>query len=92
MQKQGSFYYQAGAGAPTVTDAVAKERSPNSGLHCLYRVFAREKFKKREFPGWEMVTFCGRVRCWVLIGFHFPGWPRVLIGPYCLGRPQVPER
>ena len=53
MQKQGSFYYQAGAGAPTVTDAVAKERSPNSGLHCLYRVFAREKFKKREFPGWE---------------------------------------
>ena len=28
MQKQESFYYQARAGAPTVTDAVAKERSP----------------------------------------------------------------
>ena len=57
MQKQGSLYYQAGAGAPTVTDAVAKERSPNSGLHCLYRVFSNEKLKKkkkkREFPGWE---------------------------------------
>ena len=28
MQKQEGFYYQARAGAPTVTDAAAKERSP----------------------------------------------------------------
>ena len=28
MQKQESFYYQVRAGAPTVTDAAAKERSP----------------------------------------------------------------
>ena len=28
MQKQESFYYQARAGAPTVTDTAAKERSP----------------------------------------------------------------
>ena len=28
MQKQESFYYQAQAEAPTVTDAAAKERSP----------------------------------------------------------------
>ena len=28
MQKQESFYYQARAGAPTVTDAAAKEKSP----------------------------------------------------------------
>ena len=28
MQKQESFYYQACAGAPTITDAAAKERSP----------------------------------------------------------------
>ena len=50
-----------------------------------------------------MVTFSGRVRCWFLIGFyfpgwpwvligsHFPGWPRVLIGSHYLGRPRVPE-
>ena len=31
------------------------------------------------------VTFCGRVRCWVLIGFHFLGWPWVLIGSHFLG-------
>ena len=28
MQKQESFYYQAQAGAPTVSDAAAKERKP----------------------------------------------------------------
>ena len=28
MQKQESFYYQARAGAPTITDTAAKERSP----------------------------------------------------------------
>ena len=28
MQKQESFYYQARAGAPTITDSEAKERSP----------------------------------------------------------------
>ena len=51
--KSKSFYYQGRAGAPTVTHAAAKERSPSSGLHCLYRVFSREKFEQREFPGWE---------------------------------------
>ena len=54
MQKQESFYYQARAGAPTDTDATAIGRSPSSGFYCLYRVFLRKKFEKREFPGWEM--------------------------------------
>ena len=45
MQKQESFYYQAEAGAPTVTDAAAKERSPNSGLHC-YIGYSRVKNSK----------------------------------------------
>ena len=27
-----------------------------------------------------LVTFWWRVRCWVLIGSRFPGWPGVLIG------------
>ena len=28
MQKQESFYYEARAGAPTITDSAAKETSP----------------------------------------------------------------
>ena len=51
VQKQESFYYQAPAGAPTNIDAAAIGRS--SGLHCLCRVFSREKFEKPELRGWE---------------------------------------
>ena len=54
MQKQESFYYEARAGAPTDTDTAAIQGgAPNTVLHCSYRVFSREKFEKREFPGWE---------------------------------------
>ena len=53
MQKQESFYYQAWAGAPTVTNTVDKERSPELWVTFLYRVFSREKFEKQEFLGWE---------------------------------------
>ena len=49
MQKQESFYYQARAGAPTVTDTVAKERSPSFGLHCLYREYSGERVTKEVF-------------------------------------------
>ena len=76
-------------GLPPLLLQWLRRGAPNSGLHCLYRVFSREKFEKREFPGWEMVTFCGRVRCWVLIGFHFPGWPQVLIGSHFPGLIQI---
>ena len=53
MRKQESFYYQARAGAPTITDSEAKERSPELWVTFLYRVFSREKFEKQEFLGWE---------------------------------------
>ena len=35
MRKQESFYYQARAGAPTITDAAAKERSPELWITLL---------------------------------------------------------
>ena len=41
-------------GLPPLPTQRLKSGAPNSGLHCLYRVFLREKFKKWEFPGWEM--------------------------------------
>ena len=40
MQKQDSFYYQARAGAPTITDAAAKERSPELWVTLLILSFA----------------------------------------------------
>ena len=53
MQKQESFYYQAQLGLPPLPTQQLRRGAPNSGLHCLYRVFSREKIEKREFPGWE---------------------------------------
>ena len=43
MQKQGSFYYQAQAGAPTDTDAAAIGRSPELWVTLLiYGIIARK--------------------------------------------------
>ena len=53
MQKQESFYYQARAVVASLPTQQLRRGTPNSGLHCLYRVFSREKFEKQEFPGWE---------------------------------------
>ena len=41
-------------GLPPLPTQRLRRGAPNSGLHCLYRVFSREKFEKQEFPGWEM--------------------------------------
>ena len=49
MQKQESFYYQARAGAPTVTDAVAIGRSPRVLDYITYIGSVHEK--KKEFLG-----------------------------------------
>ena len=57
MQKQESFYYQARAGLPLSPSQRLRRGALNSGLHCLYRVFSREKFEKREFPSWEMFSW-----------------------------------
>ena len=49
MEKQESFYYQARAGAPTGTDAVAiGEGAPSLGLHCLYREYSGVRVTKRD--------------------------------------------
>ena len=40
-------------GLPPLPTQRLRRGAPNFGLHCLYRVFSREKFEKREFPGWE---------------------------------------
>ena len=50
MQKQERFYYQARAGAPTVIDAVAKERSPELWVTFAYIGSSRAKnLKNRSF-------------------------------------------
>ena len=41
-------------GLPPLPTQRLRRGAPNSGIHCLYRIFSREKFEKREFPGWEM--------------------------------------
>ena len=83
MQKQESFYYQARAGAPTDTDSYREE--PWALGYIAYIGYSRAKnSKNRSLRVW-LVTFWWRVRCWVLIGFHFPGWPRVLIGSHFPG-------
>ena len=51
MQKQESFNYQARAEAPTILRQQLQGGALSSGLHCLYRVFSREKFEKWESPG-----------------------------------------
>ena len=40
-------------GLPPLPMQRLRRGAPSSGLHCLYRVFLREKFEKREFQGWE---------------------------------------
>ena len=40
-------------GLPPLLMQRLRRGAPNSGLHCLYRVFSHEKFEKREFLGWE---------------------------------------
>ena len=45
MQKQESFYYQARAGAPTVTDTVAIGRSPQVLGYIAYIGSVHEKKK-----------------------------------------------
>ena len=40
-------------GLPLLPRQRLRRGAPSSGLHCLYRVFSREKFEKWEFPGWE---------------------------------------
>ena len=51
MQKQESFYYQARAGAPTVTDAAAKERSPELWVTLLIYGFLVRKIRKTGVSG-----------------------------------------
>ena len=85
MQKQESFYYQARAGAASLPTQQLRRGTPNSGLHCLYSVFLHEKFEKRKFLGWETSNWLPSVEGLGLIGFHFPGWPWVLIGSHFLG-------
>ena len=41
-------------GLPPLPTQRLRRGALNSGLHCLYRVFSREKFEKRGFLGWEM--------------------------------------
>ena len=40
-------------GLPLLPGQRLRRGAPNCGLHCLYRVFSLEKFKKWEFLGWE---------------------------------------
>ena len=51
MQKQESFYYQAWAGAPTITDAAAKERSPELWVTLLIQGILAGKFQKMGVSG-----------------------------------------
>ena len=51
MQKQESFYYQARAGAPTVTDAAAKERSPELWVTLLIQGILTRKIQKTGVSG-----------------------------------------
>ena len=57
MQKQESFYTKLELGLPPLPMLRLRRGAPNSGLHCLYRVFSLEKFKKQEFPGWETANW-----------------------------------
>ena len=40
-------------GLPPLPTQQLRRGAPNSGLHCLYRVFSCEKLEKREFLSWE---------------------------------------
>ena len=52
-QSKRVFITKLELGLPPLLTQRLRRRAPNSGLHCLYRVFSREKFEKQEFPGWE---------------------------------------
>ena len=56
MQKQESFYYQARAGAPTVTDAAAIGRSPGFWITLLiWEVYMEKKgFLGRGTSDWSL--------------------------------------
>ena len=51
MQKQGSFYYQAQAGAPTDTDAAAIGRSPELWVTLLIYGIIVRKIQKTGVSG-----------------------------------------
>ena len=51
MQRQESFYYQARAGVPTVTDAAAKERSPELWVILLIYGILVQKIRKTGVSG-----------------------------------------
>ena len=48
--------------------------------YIAYIEYSRAKNSKNGSLQVWLVTFWWRVRCWVLIGSRFPGWPGVLIG------------
>ena len=55
MQKQESFYYQARAGAPTITDAATIERSPGFWTTLLILgVFMKKEFLARGTSDWSL--------------------------------------
>ena len=53
--------------------------------YMAYIGYSRGKSSKNGNLRVWLVTFWWRVRCWVLIRSHFPGWPRVLIGSQVVG-------
>ena len=91
MQKQESFYYQAGAGAPTRYRSSGYREEPWALGYIAYIGYSRAKNLKNGSLRVWLVIFWWRVRCWVLIGFHFPGWPRVLIGSHFPGLIRISQ-
>ena len=47
------FITKLDLGLPPLPTQQLRRGAPNSGLHCLYRVFSRKKIEKREFLSWE---------------------------------------